>query len=484
MKSYVGKQHSSVYLTNRENMQRIISILVAIAIFFLLYFGLPDTFSPSGKLMTAIVSFGVVLWALEPFPMGLTAFLILVMMLLFNLAEPEVVFSGFASPATHLVIAGMMIARAVNETALVKRVSYFILKKWGGRAKGLLGSLIIVQQIQAFFIPSSAVRAMLMLPIASMIIETVEAKPGSNLRKMIMLGVAFGGNISGTAIMTAAVGNILTVELLYRFAGIEITYFQWFLYTFPLWLILIPAIWMLLMRIYPLPKGEQAFPKVKKEMEAKLGELGSMNKQEWRCLIILLFIVGLWISQPVHGLHPSVPALIGAVVMTMPGVGCARWENVVKINFNTVLLLSVTLSMGYALVDSGAISTLSEYLSVDWFLALVQNPLTAAVMIIILTQVFHKMISNVPAAVVTLIPITIGVAANADIDPLGMAFTAGLTSLYGFLLVVETMPNLIVHSSGLISQRDFLKPGLYATIITMLATAFVASTWWKFIGLI
>src|SRR5699024_8471301 len=147
--------------------------------------------------------------------------------------------------------------------------------------------------------------------------------------------------------------------------------------------------------------------------------------------------------------------------------------NVVKINFNTVLLLSVTLSMGYALVDSGAVATLSDYLSVGWFLSLVQTPLTAAIIVIILTQVFHKMISNVPAAVVTLIPITIRLADNADIDPLGMAFTAGLTSLYGFLLVVETMPNLIVHSTGLISQRDFLKPGLYATVITMLATALV-----------
>ena len=46
---------------------------------------------------------------------------------------------------------------------------------------------------------------------------------------MIMLGVAYGGNISGTAVMTAAIGNILTVELFNRFAGINITYFQWFL---------------------------------------------------------------------------------------------------------------------------------------------------------------------------------------------------------------------------------------------------------------
>src|SRR5699024_3600671 len=146
-------------------------------------------------------------------------------------------------------------------------------------------------------------------------------------------------------------------------ADIKITYFQWFLYTFPLWFVLIPSIWMLLLKLYPLPKEEQSFPMVKKEMELKLDKLGSMNKQEWQCLITLVVIVGLWMSEPLHGMHPSIPALLGAAVMTLPGIGCAEWENAVKINFNTILLLSVTLSMGYVLMDTGAVKIISTYLS-------------------------------------------------------------------------------------------------------------------------
>src|SRR5699024_6807555 len=149
--------------------------------------------------------------------------------------------------------------------------------------------------------------------------------------------------LSGTAIMTAAVGNILTVEILYRFAHIKITYFPWFLYTFPLWFVLIPSSWMLLLKLSQLPTAEHSFSMVKKEMEVKLGNLGSMNTREWPCLITLLVIVGLWMSEPLHGMHPSIPALLGAAVMTLPGLGCAEWKNVVKINFNTILLLSVTL---------------------------------------------------------------------------------------------------------------------------------------------
>lgn len=465
-------------------IKRTLSIALAVVIFLGIAFFLPDTFSYEAKMMTAIISFGVVLWALEPIPLGLTALIILLCMLLLNIADTNMIFSGFASPAIYLIVGGMMLAKAVDETPLARRLTYKILKKWGNTSKGLLGSILVILQFQAFFIPATAVRATLMLPIASMIIKTVNAKPGSNLRKMIMLGVAFGGNISGTAIMTAAIGNILTVELLYRYTDIKITYFQWFLYTFPLWFILIPAIFFLLIKMYPLPKEQQSFPMIEKEMQKKLDDLGPIKGKEIRCLFIVLFIVGLWLTEPLHNLHPSIPALIGVVLMTLPGIGCATWDNVVKINYNTVLLISVTLSMGYTLIDSGAATTISHYLSVDWVLSIVQNPLLGVIMIVILTQIFHKMISNVSTAVVTLIPIVISIAANANVDPMILSFTAGLTSLYGFLLVVETMPNLLVHSTGMIKQKDFLKPGIYATLITMAATIFVASTWWWIIGLV
>jgi anion transporter len=486
MKSESGVQQFKKvnYVHHEQRLKKAGVILAAVCVFLVLYFGLPDTFPYQARMMTAIVSFGIILWALEPIPLGLTALIILIFMLLFHIADMTIIFSGFASPAIYLIVGGMMLAKAVNETSLARRITYSMLKKWGTTSKGLLGSILVIMQIQAFFIPATAVRTTLMLPISSMIIKTVDAKPESNLRKMLLLGVAFGGTISGTAVMTAAIGNILTVELLIRYANIKITYFQWFYYTFPLWLILIPSIWFLLLKMFPLPKEQQKFPMIAKEMETNIKELGSINGREIRCLLILIFTVGLWITEPLHGLHPSVPALIGVALMALPGIGCASWENIVKINYNTVLLLSITLSMGYTLIDTGAADIISDYLSVNFVLTLVQNPLYAVIFIVLLTQIFHKFISNVSTAVVTLVPIVLSIAANADVDPLLLGFTAGLTSLYGFILVVETMPSLLVHSTGMITQRDFLKPGLYATVITVVATLLTSFVWWKMIGLV
>ncbi|MCG7344090.1 DASS family sodium-coupled anion symporter [Sporosarcina sp. ACRSL] len=470
-------------MVKSKDVTMMLYVALAIIGFFGMFFLLPDTFSVTAKLMMSIIIFGIVLWALEPIPIGLTALILLLLMVLFKVAEPSVIFSGFASPATFLIVGGMMLAAAVNETTLIKRMTYEVLRRWGGSSKGLLGSIIIIQQIQAFFIPATAVRSALMLPVSSMIIETIDAKPGSNLRKMIMLGVAYGGNISGTAVMTAAIGNILTVELLNRFAGMNITYFEWFYYTFPLWLILIPSIWYMLLKLFPLAEEQQHYPLIRKEMEARLKEIGPMNKQEARCLLILFVIVGLWLTEPLHGMHPSITALIGVVLMTLPKIGVAAWESIVKINYNTILLLSITLSLGYSFVDSGATQTISHYLRVNWFVELLQNPLLAIIVVIFIAQIFHKLISNVGTAVVTLVPIMISVATNAGVDPMIIGFTTGLTCLFGFILVVETMPNVIAHSTGMLTQNDYLKPGFYATVITIVATVLVASTWWRWIGL-
>ncbi|OMP65966.1 SLC13 family permease [Domibacillus epiphyticus] len=469
---------------SKITIPKLFILLLGIMIMVAVYMVLPDQYSESARIMLAFLVLSVFYWTFEPVPIGLTAMIILVFMLLFNVVSTEVVYSGFSSPAVFLIIAGMMLARGVNDTPLTKRMAYLFLAKWGGTAKGLLASILIIPQAQSFFIPAAAVRTALILPIALMSLEAIGEKGKGNLTKMILLGVAFGGTISGTAVMTAAIGNILTVELLKEFLQINITYIQWFYYTFPLWLILIPTAWYVLLKWYPLEEGEKNFPHVVEEMNKKLRSLGKVNRQEKKCLAILILIVGLWFTEPWHGMHPSVPALIGVVLMALPGIGCSTWENLVKINFDTVLLMGVTLSLGYAFNQSGAAVLVGESLSVPWMIDLLSSPVLAVIVVLILTHILHLAVANVSTAVVTLIPIFIGLSAKAGTDPVLICMTASLACLHGYILVVESTPNVLVHSTGKIQQKEFLLPGLILTIIMSVLTLLMAVTWWNWIGLL
>src|SRR5699024_2733669 len=101
------------------NLKQLASILVAVFIFTALYFGLPEDFSYAPRVMTSLVCFAIILWAFEPIPLGLTGLIVLVLMLIFQVAETNVILSGFSSPAIFLIVGGTMIVTAVNETPLI-----------------------------------------------------------------------------------------------------------------------------------------------------------------------------------------------------------------------------------------------------------------------------------------------------------------------------------------------------------------------------
>lgn len=455
----------------------LLGVILAVSVYALL----PGS-SGSAKVMLALLVLSVFYWTFEPLPLGVTAMLLLVLMILFKTVNMDIVFSGFSSPAIFLIIGGMMLARGVNDTPLAKRLAYLILAKWAGNAKGLLASILIIPQLQAFFIPAVAVRATLILPVALMALEHIGVKKDGNLRKMILLAVAFGGTISGTVVMTAAIGNILTVELIKQFLGIQITYLQWFMYTFPIWILLIPVSWFVLIKAFPLPKENEEFSHLKEEMDKKLKDLGQINAEEKKCIGILILIVCLWFTEPFHGLHPSIPTIIGVILMAFPGVGCSKWENMVKINFDTILLMGATLSLGYAFNQSGAAELVGASLSTEWIIDLLRSPIIAVISILIITQVLHLAVANVSTAVVTLIPIFIGLSAKAGADPILICITASLACLHGYILVVEATPNIIVHSTGQIQQKEFIIPGIYMTFAMMIVTILTAVTWWNWMG--
>ncbi|WP_264739015.1 SLC13 family permease [Cytobacillus firmus] len=466
---------------NSIGSSKTFTLMLGAALSASVYAVLPGS-SDSAKIMLALLVLSVFYWTFEPLPLGVTAVLLLVLMLLFRIVTMDIIFSGFSSPAIFLIIGGMMLARGVNDTPLAKRLAYLILAKWAGTAKGLLASILLIPQVQAFFIPAVAVRATLILPVALMALDHIGVKKDGNLRKMILLGVAFGGTISGTIVMTAAIGNILTVELLKQFLGIQITYLQWFMYTVPIWLFLIPLSWLTLIKLFPLPKENEEFHHLKEEMDKKLKELGTINTDEKKCIGILILIVCLWFTEPLHGLHPSIPTLIGVILMAFPGVGCSKWDNMVKINFDTILIMGVTLSLGYAFNQSGAAELVGATLSAGWIIDLLRSPLTGVAAILIITQILHLAVANVSTAVVTLIPIFIGLSGKAGADPVLICLTASLACLHGYILVVEATPNIIVHSTGQIQQKEFIIPGIYMTIIMMIVTILTAVTWWNWIG--
>lgn len=471
---------------NRRTMKKTmfnkkaISFLSATVVFITLLFFMNGNIEWSARVGISVMVYGILLWALEPVPLGMTSVLTLVLLLLLKGTTIDVALSGFKSSAVFLIIAGMMIAKAVNATPLMERVTYALLAKWGKSSRGIFMGMFLLMQIQAFFIPATAVRAQLVTPVVLSILKVVGAGPRSNLTKLMLVGTAYAGNISGTAILTAAIGNILTIEILQLYLGVTLSYFDWFLYALPIWLLLIIVIPAVLWVSYP--PEPYSFEKLQKEMLEKSKKMGALSKVEKRSIVILTLTVLLWMTQPLHGYHPTIPALLAVVLFAFPRIGVVDWKKVVDVNFDLVLLVGATLSLGFVLIDSGAIDLLAGVVTSDIVQQAFGNPWLALCLVVIISQIYHLGVTNVSTAVVTLLPVLIGLSLEVGIDPVIIAFASAVTLLFGYIFVVETMPNVVVHSTGLVKQRDFYLPGILATIATSAITLLVAYTWWRWLG--
>ncbi|WP_067728629.1 SLC13 family permease [Oceanobacillus damuensis] len=459
--------------------QMVIMLCATILLISIIYF-LPEQVSWGARTTIGIMMFGLILWAFVPIPIGMTSLLVLVLLILLQSVEMEVALSGFASPAVLLIIAGMMIATGVNQTNLMDRLTYRLLSKWGKSAKGIFLSLFSLMQVQAFFIPSTAVRTSLMMPLVSSALDAVGAKKETNFSKLLLLSTAFGGNVSGVAILTAAVGNILTVEILRLYLGTTLTYVQWFIYALPIWLLLMLVVPIILWKLFP-PESF-SFNMLQKEMDENLQKIGPYTIEDKKCLGILGFTILIWVTEPFHGYHPTFGALLAVVLMTMPGIGFVQWKKMIDVNFDMVLLIGATLSLGFALIESGAIDLLEVLVTPDFVLEVFSNPWLAIPMAVIVSQIYHLGVTNVSTAVVTIMPVLISLSQQAGLDPVVISFAASVTILLGYILIVETMSNVVVYSSGKISQRDFLLPGIYSTIASTVITILVAFTWWRWLG--
>jgi len=459
---------------------KMITFFVSTIIFVGMLILLPADISWSAKATMSTMVYGILLWAFESLPLGMTSVYMMVLLLFLNAVSIDVVLSGFASPAVFLIVAGMMIAKGVNETPLMNRITYTLLAKTGSSAKGIFNGLFLLMQIQAFFIPATAVRSSLMVPVVLSVLKSVGAKKESNFSKLMLVGMAYAGNISGTAVLTAAIGNILTIEILQLYVCRTLSYLDWLLYAFPIWLLLILVIPYIVWKCFP-PENF-SFHILHEEMNQKKENLQKLSSAELKCILILSGTVLLWMTQPWHGYHPTVPALMAVVLMAMPRVGFVKWTRLVNVNFDLVLLVGATLSLGFALIESGAIELFEVLITSEFILDVFANPWIAILIVILISQIYHLGVTNVSTAVVTLLPVLISLSLQAGLDPVVIGFISAITILFGYVLVVETMPMVVVHSTGMVNQRDFYFPGLLATVASTVITLLVAFTWWRWLG--
>ncbi len=458
-------------LSKYSNIIFIIIAFLILAIFYLI--PTPEGLTHNGKVMIGILIMAAILWIIEPIPLAVTGLLIMIIQPIMHVLPPDEVFSSFGSQAIFFLVGAFIIAGAIEKHGLHRRIALRFLSHFEKTPRIFTFGIMSSCAFLSFAMPAHGVAA-LFLPIVVSILIAMKITPRqSNFGKVSMLCVAYGCSIGSMGTLIGGARNPLTIGLLSDLSPpINVTFFDWMIYSMPVVFISIPLVWIILQFSFPIEIKD--ISEAKKEIKNQVIKAGKMSKKETIVLTILLITILLWIffsSYQYLGL--AVIAILGSILLFITRT--INWNDVEKrVPWGIILLYGGAITLGIGIQKTGAGTWIVNAL----FSTVGINPYLVVLVIIILTVLLTNIMSNI-GAVAILLPIGIAISTQIPgISPLLSAMIIALSAGFAFMLVIATPGNAITYSSGYFSTRDLFKTGIIANIACILVIFFVAIIYW------
>jgi sodium-dependent dicarboxylate transporter 2/3/5 len=194
------------------------------------------------------------------------------------------------------------------------------------------------------------------------------------------------------------------------------------------------------------------------ELSRERAALGPLTGQEKKTIALVAAMVGLWIAGSwVQRLDVVMVALVGSVVMFLPGVRLLDWSAArERISWDTLLLIGGVTSLGSASVETGLAGWLVQALLggvSTW------SPFALVAAISAFTVLIHLALPIGPVINAVLIPPIVVLAQQAGANPAVYALPVAFSASASFLLPIDPVPAL-TYAHGHYSMKDMLIPGL------------------------
>ncbi|MCB9081559.1 MAG: DASS family sodium-coupled anion symporter [Lewinellaceae bacterium] len=462
-----------------------ISLLLGPAIFLLLLnLPTPAIMKPEAWRVLAIAAFMLIWWITEAVPLAVTSLLPIVLLPMLGVMKMDAAAAPYANSVVYLFLGGFMIALAMERWELHRRIALNIVQLTGTNANGILLGFMLATAFLSMWISNTAT-AIMMLPIGLSIINLlnrgeVANSPGlRNFSVVMMLGIAYGANIGGTATIIGTPPNVVFAGYMRETFGREISFASWMMVGTPFMIVLLAATYLLLVHIL-FPNRLGMFAGAQELIAAEVKELGPMGKGEKRTLVVFVATALAWIFRvPLDHLVPQLHlsdtgiALMAAISLFVIPVDFAKnqfvlaWRDTEKLPWGILLLFGGGLSLADALAQTGIVSLIGDQFkdlsTAGWIIIL-----GLATVSLFLTEVM----SNV-ALVTIFLPVVGAIALGMDLDPVLMCVPVTLAASCAFMLPMSTPPNAIVFASGHLRIMDMVKAGFLLNIITIILVTVV-----------
>ena len=452
----------------------IIKSLIALALGILvIMLPTPESLTPEGHRLLALLTTVVILWVTEAVPIGVTALLAGAGLILLKIQSSQNAWAPFASPAVMFVLMIIMFGVVLNEVGLASRIMYYLLKFAGTKVKRLSFILAMGCTITSSVFHDATITVIMVFAFVP-VFMAMGLRPGMGhkLPTFFMMLIPLASSAGGFGTMLGGGRNPLAIEILLKFSQGKITigFLEYIIIMFPIMLLTAIATWGILWILFR--------PKEKELVGVELEDPGPMSGAEKGVLVVFVITFVLWFSGDLTGWHYSVPAAFAILGFCAPGYITFR-TICDKFPWESWIVFGAGVSLGVAMLDSGAGKFLAEVI-----LPLLDGKPTFVVYygFSFFGAFLSSLMSN-SAAVALMLPITLPMAQMMQMSPESVAMLAPMTTSF-IMLVIGCPPTIIAYSTGYFSQAEFIKIAVPWCLFLLLICTISMMVYWPLIGFV
>lgn len=382
-----------------------------------------------------------------------TALFVCMSLYLAGVIDGKTALKSFASENV-MIIAGLgIVGEAMFRTGAASKIG-IVLRKVAKSERILVFWLVMGSGILSGFLSNNGCAALLMALTLGICLSTNYRR--SKLIYPIAVGVNFGGGITTVGSNSTLFLRGVLEEL---GTGQTMSFFE--LAPICLILILVCAVFLSTVGFDLLPDtaANELDPSYAKEPD--YSSIPAW-KRKAATVIFIATILGMCFEKQI-GISVGMTALIASTLILMSGLLTEK-EAFHAIPMTSILMYACLVPVSTAMDNSGATEIMAAFMQKT--LANMNSPLAIILLIYIVVVPITNIMSN-SATIIMLTPVALAIAASLGMNPKAVLMTLRMAGTIAIATPIANTPTTMAAEPGGYTFKDYLKPGIPLTIITV-----------------
>ena len=382
--------------------------------------------------------------------------------------------TGFANPVVFFTLASFGIAAALIRVPLSKRVLAAMLRAFGNSIEAVLLAMMGCCALVSALVSNVPCCAVFMALSLSFLELYEDEKDKKQTGRAFMIAIPVASMIGGMMTPVGSSVNLIAMQQLVNAGYPEISFVQWMCVGIPFTIVLLPVAWFLICKIY---KPVSVTRRQVIDFADGLGVPKKIEGQERTVILIVSVMLVVWIlSSWVKDINTMVVAILGCVVLFLPGIDVLNVDAFLKENsWDAFFLVGTVISISAAMNSNGVGAAIANLIA-----SALPSAVSTPMMVAICAAIIFLPLIVIPVAtslIPLMLPVLITVASGAGVSPALITLVAAVCACNCYLLPLDTVV-LITFGKGYYSMTDMPK----CTVWLQLLLIGLCALWLPLIG--